>query len=87
MAAAGFLLLARRLGALGARLLWAAWRLLTSMRFAIALLLVIAVASVIGTLLPQQQPYSVYAGLYGAFGRMCSRRWVFSMFTKARGTS
>ena len=57
----------RRLGALGARLLWAAWRLLTSMRFAIALLLVIAVASVIGTLLPQQQPYSVYAGLYGAF--------------------
>ena len=51
----------------GARLLRAAWRLLASMRFAVGLLVVIALASVIGTVLPQHQPYSVYAGLYGAF--------------------
>lgn len=43
------------------------WRLLTSMRFAIALLGMIALASLIGTVLPQQQPYSLYVGLYGAF--------------------
>lgn len=51
----------------GLRLLRGGWRLLASMRFAIALLGAIALASVIGTVLPQQQPYSVYVGLYGAF--------------------
>ncbi|MDO4795380.1 MAG: cytochrome c biogenesis protein ResB [Brachymonas sp.] len=50
-----------------ARCLRAVWRLLTSMRFAIALLGVMALASLIGTVLPQQQPYSLYVGLYGAF--------------------
>ncbi|MDO4769762.1 MAG: cytochrome c biogenesis protein ResB [Brachymonas sp.] len=52
---------------LAARSWRAAWRLLTSMRFAIALLGVMALASLIGTVLPQQQPYSLYVGLYGAF--------------------
>lgn len=51
----------------GTRLLQAAVRLLSSMRFAIGLLVAIAVVSMIGTVLPQGQPYSVYAGLYGAF--------------------
>lgn len=51
----------------GTRPLQAAARLLSSMRFAIGLLAAIAVVSVIGTVLPQGQPYSVYAGLYGAF--------------------
>ena len=49
------------------RLLRAAWQLLASMRFAVGLLVVIALVSVIGTVLPQQQPYSLYVGLYGAF--------------------
>ena len=51
----------------GKRLLQAVARLLSSMRFAIGLLVAIAMISVIGTVLPQGQPYSTYVGLYGAF--------------------
>lgn len=41
--------------------------LLSSMRFAIALLVVLALASVIGTVLKQQEPYSNYVAQFGPF--------------------
>ena len=41
--------------------------LLSSMRFAIALLSVICIASVIGTVLQQQQPYGNYVNQFGPF--------------------
>lgn len=48
-----------------------AWRafveLLSSMRFAIALLVIVAVASVIGTVLTQGQPYNNYIDQFGPF--------------------
>lgn len=40
---------------------------LSSMRFAIALLTVICIASVIGTVLQQQQPYPNYVNQFGPF--------------------
>ncbi|MDO5652627.1 MAG: cytochrome c biogenesis protein ResB [Brachymonas sp.] len=52
---------------LGPRWWRAAVELLSSMRFAIALLVVIALASIIGTVLPQHPPYSMAVGLYGVF--------------------
>lgn len=50
----------------GSRFWRATVELLSSMRFAVALLVLIALASLIGTVIPQQQPYSRYAALYGA---------------------
>ncbi|WP_298288132.1 cytochrome c biogenesis protein ResB [Thiomonas sp.] len=48
-----------------------AWRafveLLSSMRFAIALLVVVAIASIIGTVLTQGQPYNNYINQFGPF--------------------
>ncbi len=48
-----------------------AWRafveLLSSMRFAIALLVIVAVASIIGTVLTQGQPYNNYINQFGPF--------------------
>ena len=41
--------------------------LLASMRFAIALLTVICIASVIGTVLQQQQPMTNYVNQFGPF--------------------
>ena len=47
------------------------WRdtieLLSSMRFAIALLTVICIASVIGTVITQHQPYNNYINQFGPF--------------------
>jgi len=49
------------------RLLRNAVELLSSMRFAIALLTVIAIASVIGTVLKQNEPYPNYVNQFGPF--------------------
>ena len=49
------------------RVLRDAVELLSSMRFAIALLTVIAVASVIGTILNQNEPYPNYVNQFGPF--------------------
>lgn len=43
------------------------FQLLRSMRFAIAILTVVALASVIGSVLEQNQPMAVYVGRYGEF--------------------
>lgn len=43
------------------------FQLLRSMRFAIAILTVVALASVIGSVLEQNQPTAVYVGRYGEF--------------------
>ena len=45
----------------------AAVELLSSMRFAITLLTVIAIASVIGTVIKQNEPYSNYVNQFGPF--------------------
>lgn len=42
------------------------WRGLTSLRLALGLLLVLAVAALIGTVLPQGEPYSYYLKRFGA---------------------
>ena len=39
----------------------------TSMRFAVSLLVLLAIASIIGTVLPQAQPYADYAHQFGPF--------------------
>ena len=49
------------------RLLRDAVELLSSMRFAITLLTVIAIASVIGTVLKQNEPYPNYVNQFGPF--------------------
>lgn len=41
------------------------WQLLTSVKLTIFLLISLAVASIIGTIIPQNQPSSTYIGLYG----------------------
>lgn len=47
---------------------WKAWQeLLASMRFAIALLTVICIASVIGTVLKQHEPFPNYVNQFGPF--------------------
>ena len=47
---------------------WQAWQeLLASMRFAIALLTVICIASVIGTVLKQHEPFPNYVNQFGPF--------------------
>ncbi|MFM7027025.1 MAG: cytochrome c biogenesis protein ResB, partial [Limnohabitans sp.] len=47
---------------------WRAWQeLLASMRFAIALLTVICIASVIGTVLKQHEPLPNYVNQFGPF--------------------
>ncbi|MEH3087374.1 MAG: cytochrome c biogenesis protein ResB [Xylophilus ampelinus] len=51
----------------GSQALRAAVELLSSMRFAISLLTVICIASVIGTVLQQQQPYPNYVNQFGPF--------------------
>jgi len=51
----------------GSHALRAAVELLSSMRFAISLLTVICIASVIGTVLQQQQPYGNYVNQFGPF--------------------
>ena len=51
----------------GSHALRAAVELLSSMRFSISLLTVICIASVIGTVLQQQQPYSNYVNQFGPF--------------------
>jgi cytochrome c biogenesis protein len=51
----------------GSHALRATVELLSSMRFAISLLTVICVASIIGTVLQQQQPYSNYVNQFGPF--------------------
>src|SRR5205809_608629 len=44
-----------------------AYELLTSMRFAVSMLTVLAVACVIGTVLKQNEPYTNYAAQFGPF--------------------
>ena len=51
----------------GSHALRAGLELLSSMRFAISLLTVICIASVIGTVLQQQQPYGNYVNQFGPF--------------------
>lgn len=51
----------------GGRLVRAATELLSSMRFAIALLTVICIASVIGTVVKQGEPYNNYINQFGPF--------------------
>ena len=51
----------------GSRTLRAAVELLSSMRFSISLLTVICIASVIGTVLKQQEPLSNYVNQFGPF--------------------
>ena len=51
----------------GSRALRAAIELLSSMRFAISLLTLICIASVIGTVLKQHEPYSNYVNQFGPF--------------------
>src|SRR5438105_589930 len=43
------------------------YELLSSMRFAVSLLTVIAIASIIGTVLKQGEPYTNYAFQFGQF--------------------
>ncbi|HXG37060.1 MAG TPA: cytochrome c biogenesis protein ResB, partial [Dehalococcoidia bacterium] len=43
------------------------YELLSSMRFAISLLTVLAIASVVGTVLRQNEPYTNYAAQFGPF--------------------
>lgn len=50
----------------GDRLAARAWRLLTSMSFAVAMLFIVAVAAVIGSLVDQNQPYAVYVNNFGS---------------------
>jgi cytochrome c biogenesis protein len=45
----------------------AVWELLASMRFAISLLTVICIASVIGTVLKQHEPMGNYVNQFGPF--------------------
>ena len=54
-------------GATGGQTLRAVVELLSSMRFAIALLTLICIASVIGTVLQQQQPLGNYVNEFGSF--------------------
>lgn len=51
----------------GSRALRASVELLSSMRFSISLLTVICIASVIGTVLKQHEPYSNYVNQFGPF--------------------
>ncbi|WPB57568.1 cytochrome c biogenesis protein ResB [Xylophilus sp. GOD-11R] len=51
----------------GSSFLRAAIELMSSMRFAISLLSVICIASIIGTVLQQQQPYGNYVNQFGPF--------------------
>ncbi|MDP1998551.1 MAG: cytochrome c biogenesis protein ResB, partial [Rhodoferax sp.] len=51
----------------GSRALRAAVELLSSMRFSISLLTVICIASVIGTVLKQQEPANNYVNQFGPF--------------------
>ena len=51
----------------GSHILRSGVELLSSMRFAISLLSVICIASVIGTVLQQQQPYGNYVNQFGPF--------------------
>ncbi len=51
----------------GSRWLRSAIELLSSMRFAIALLTVICIASVIGTVITQHQPFNNYVNQFGPF--------------------
>ena len=43
------------------------YELLSSMRFAVSLLTVLAIASVIGTVLKQNEPYNNYLNQFGQF--------------------
>ena len=43
------------------------YELLSSMRFAVSLLIVLAVASVVGTVLKQSEPYANYVAQFGQF--------------------
>ena len=51
----------------GSRLWRSVVELLSSMRFSISLLTVICIASVIGTVLKQQEPYANYVNQFGPF--------------------
>src|SRR5260370_35508995 len=51
----------------GRKALKSAVELLSSMRFAIALLVILAIASVIGTVLTQDDPYPNYVNQFGPF--------------------
>lgn len=51
----------------GSRGIRAAIELLASMRFSISLLTVICIASVIGTVLKQQEPFNNYVNRFGPF--------------------
>ena len=51
----------------GSRTLRASVELLSSMRFSISLLTVICIASIIGTVLKQQEPLSNYVNQFGPF--------------------
>ncbi len=61
---------------------WGPWRstveLLSSMRFAISLLVVVAIASVIGTVLQQGEPLNNYIDQFGPFWGLVFRR--FSLY-------
>src|ERR1700739_2064982 len=51
----------------GQRVMRTAVELLSSMRFAIALLLILSIASIIGTVLTQDDPYPNYVNQFGPF--------------------
>ncbi len=51
----------------GQRGLRSAVELLSSMRFAIALLVILSIASIIGTVLTQDDPYPNYVNQFGPF--------------------
>lgn len=47
--------------------LWQFYELLSSMRFAISLLTILAIASIVGTVLKQNEPYNNYLNQFGQF--------------------
>lgn len=48
-------------------ILWQFYELLSSMRFAISLLTILAIASIVGTVLKQNEPYNNYLDQFGQF--------------------
>jgi len=59
--------------------------LLSSMRFAVSLLTVLGVASVIGTVLKQNEPYENYIIKFGQFWFTFLSAWVYTMCTTRHG--
>ena len=61
------------------------WRQLTSMRTALVLLFLLAVAAIPGSLLPQRslniEKVNTYLRTHGALGRTLDRFWMFDVFS------